>query len=126
MIHLDTSFLIRALVRASAEDAVLRLWIEKGEEIATSTLAWTEFLCGPLAPAGMDIAAELLGEPVAFGAAQTTVAAMLFNESGRRRGSLIDCMIAAVAIESGAELATGNVRDFRRLEPLGLRIADTE
>ena len=126
MIHLDTSFLIRALVRASAEDAVLRLWIEKGEEIATSTLAWTEFLCGPLPPSGMELAAELLGEPVAFGTPEATVAAMLFNESGRRRGSLIDCMIAAVAIESGAELATGNVRDFRRLEPLGLRIADTE
>jgi predicted nucleic acid-binding protein len=125
LIHLDTSFLVRALHHGSPEDAALREWIKAGEEIAASALAWTEFLIGPLSQAGIDIAAELLGEPLAFGAPESAAAAMLFNKSGRRRGSLVDCMIAAVALEAGAELATANVRDFRRLETFGLRIATT-
>jgi predicted nucleic acid-binding protein len=120
VIHLDTSFLIRALVSGSSEDKALRAWIRKAEQIATSTLAWTEFLCGPVSPDSIETVAQLLGEPLAFGAAEAAAAAMLFNQSGRRRGSLMDCMIAAVAIEAGAGLATANIRDFQRFEPLGL------
>lgn len=126
MIHLDTSFLIRALVRESPEDKALRAWIRKAAPIATSALAWSEFLCGPVSPDGIELAAELLGEPLAFGFSEATAAAMLFNQSGRRRGSLVDCMIAAVAIEAGADLATANVRDFQRFEPLGLGLVRLE
>jgi predicted nucleic acid-binding protein len=122
VIHLDTSFLIRALIPRSPEDKALRGWIREAAPIATSALAWSEFLCGPVTPDGIELAAQLLGEPVAFGATEATAAAMLFNQSGRRRGSLMDCMIAAAAIESGADLATTNVRDFQRFEVLGLRL----
>jgi predicted nucleic acid-binding protein len=52
------------------------------------------------------------------------VSARLFNESGRRRGSLIDCMIAASALCAGEPLATGNVGDFRRFSALGLKILE--
>jgi Predicted nucleic acid-binding protein, contains PIN domain len=126
VIHLDTSFLIRALVPGSPEDKALRAWIRKAAQVATSALAWSEFLCGPVSPDGIELAAQLLGEPLAFGATEATAAAMLFNQSGRRRGSLVDCMIAAVAIEAGADLATANVRDFQRFEPLGLRLVQLE
>lgn len=37
MIHLDTSFLIRALVRGSVEDNSLRAWLHAGERLAMST-----------------------------------------------------------------------------------------
>jgi predicted nucleic acid-binding protein len=126
VIHLDTSFLIRALVPGSPEDKALRAWIRKAAQVATSALTWSEFLCGPVSPDGIELAAQLLGEPLAFGATEATAAAMLFNQSGRRRGSLVDCMIAAVAIEAGADLATANVRDFQRFEPLGLRLVQLE
>jgi len=48
---------------------------------------------------------------------------MLFNRAGRRRGSLLDCMIAAIALRAGAALATANQADFRRLRAAGLRLA---
>ena len=126
VIHLDTSFLIRALVHGSPEDAALRHWMQQGEPLAIAALAWTEFLCGPVSVHAIDMAAQLLGEPVSFGAADATLAARLFNETGRRRGSLLDCMIAATAIEGDAALATSNRADFRRLESLGLRLSGIE
>lgn len=122
MIHLDTSFLIGALMRGADEDATLRAWIHDGEALGIASLAWAEFLCGPVPPEAVDVAATLLGEPLPFGTEEATLTARLFNESGRRRGSLVDCMIAATAIQNDAALATSNRADFRGLEALGLRV----
>jgi predicted nucleic acid-binding protein len=49
--------------------------------------------------------------------------AQLFNATGRRRGSLLNCLVAAAAIEAGAALATENPRDFERFESAGLTLA---
>ncbi|MGQ0702728.1 MAG: type II toxin-antitoxin system VapC family toxin [Gemmatimonadales bacterium] len=124
MILLDTSFLVRALVHRSPEDGRLRTWLREGEAIGIPSLAWAEFLCGPVSPDGIAAALELLHEPIPFGAAEAARAAHLFNASGRRRGSLVDCMIAATAMESSALLATANPADFGRFTALGLRLAD--
>jgi predicted nucleic acid-binding protein len=51
-------------------------------------------------------AAELFGEPVLFDGIDATLAAQLFNAGGRRRGTMIDSMVAAIAIRAGATLAT--------------------
>ncbi len=124
MIHLDTSFLIRALVPRSAADRALRGWILRGERLAISAIAWAEFRCGPLAHDDERFARALLGEPVSFTAEDATRAAECFTLAGRRRGTLADCMIAAVAMREGAMLATMNPADFRRLETAGLVLAD--
>ena len=123
MIQLDTSFLIRSLVPDSAESHQLRRWIEDGESIGISALAWTEFLCGPVTARVIALAEDLLGDPVPLDKREAALGAKLFNETGRRRGSLIDCMIAATALAAGDPVATSNRDDFARFEQLGLILA---
>jgi predicted nucleic acid-binding protein len=123
MTHLDTSFLVRALSAGTTEAARLQAWVREGEPLGISTPAWAEYLCGPMPQGVVDDVSSLLKEPRSFGTDEARLAAHLFNESGRRRGTLVDCMIAAIAIASDATLATSNPSDFRRLEPLGLRLA---
>ena len=123
MIHLDTSFLIRAGWRGTPEDQRLRSWVVHGEIIRLSAITWAEFLCGPVSVRAMEDAAELFGEPRALSGVDGTLAAHLFNATGRRRGSLADCMISAIAMNARASLATSNVADFQRFESLGLTLA---
>jgi len=121
MIHLDTSFLIRALVRHSGEDRRLRTWLAVGTPLSISAIAWAEFLCGPVRPGDADLAAEVLPEPVPLEASDAIMTARLFSLAGRR-GSFVDCMIAAAALRAGASLATANPTDFRRFEAAGLKL----
>ena len=123
MIHLDTSFLIRALDPGSVEDRKLRDWIGAGQPLGMSAIAWAELLCGPLDFSDMELAADIVGQRRDFTPEQAVTAARLFNESGRRRGSLVDCMIAATALADDASLATANVADFLRFGASGLELA---
>ncbi len=123
-IHLDTSFLIRALVPGSAESARLRGWLGARRPVAISAFVWGEFLCGPLAEADEAIAARIAPMHVPVGTAEVTEAARLFNHAGRRRGSFPDCIIGGTAIVSGAELATSDGGDFERLVEAGLALAE--
>lgn len=122
MIHLDTSFLILALLRDSPEDRKLREWLRAGTPLTISAIGWAEFLCGPVAAQDIEFASQIVQEQVAFEGEDATLCARLFNLSGRRRGSLTDCMIAATAMRLAAPLATSSPEDFRRLEAAGLEI----
>jgi predicted nucleic acid-binding protein len=122
VIHLDTSFLIRALVKGSAQDRQLRKFLRDGATLAMSSVSWTELLCGPVDPQQVDLARRVISEVVPYSEDDAALAAELFNSSGRRRGSLIDCMIAATALRQDAEVATSNVKDFERFESGGLRL----
>ncbi|MFQ5744597.1 MAG: type II toxin-antitoxin system VapC family toxin [Acidobacteriota bacterium] len=122
MVHLDTSFLIRALVPDSEQDVRLRGWLRAGEPLAMSAIGWAEFLCGPIEEHHLELVARFLPERVPFLDDHATLAARLFNLTGRRRGSLMDCMIAATAVRAAALLATANPRDFSRFESAGLRM----
>jgi predicted nucleic acid-binding protein len=123
VIHLDTSFLIHALVRSSRADQRLRRWLRDGDDLAISSIAWAEFLCGPVGTGEVDAASFIFQEIVPYTAADCEVTARLFNLAGRRRGTLADCMIAAVAIRAGAQLATANPNDFKRFVSESLTIA---
>jgi len=122
VIHLDTSFLIRALTRGSPEDRRLRAWLQEATTVGISAVPWAEFLCGPVDAEDVALAARIVGDPVEFTAEDSSGTARLFTLAGRRRGSLTDCMIAAVALRVGASMATTNPGDFRRFEAAGLEI----
>ncbi len=123
MIHLDTSFLITGLIPGSTQDTALRRWLEHGECLAMCTVAWTEFLCGPVTVQQINLAKVVVSVRQDLKEAHAIVAAELFNATGRRRGSLIDCMIAAAALDADAAIATMNLEDFERFKPSGLALA---
>jgi predicted nucleic acid-binding protein len=125
VIHVDTSFLIGALVRGSDEDRKIREWLHEGLPLGISTIAWAEFLCGPANEGEVQLAGRLVSDPEPFVSPDAALAARLFELAGRRRGTLADCMIAATAIRLRAALATGNVTDFKPFQKAGLRLAGT-
>ena len=90
--------------------------------MSVASVVWAEFLCGPLTPQQLATAQAFLPRPEPFIAEDAERAAVLFNTAGRKRGSLADCMIAAVCLRIGATLATSNVADFRPFAPAGLQV----
>ncbi len=123
MIHLDTNFLIQALVPSSVAEAKLQAWLRNGEDLGISSIAWSEFLCGPLTTQEVALAQVLFPAPEPFLAADAHKAAELFNATGRRSRSLADCQIAAVALRCDARIATVNASDFTPFQTHGLSLA---
>ena len=123
MIHFDTNFLIQTVVAGSAAHEKFRDWTQAHEDCNASSIAWAEFLCGPLDAPAEAIARQIFPHPEPFLPADAALSARLFNQTGRRSRSLADCMIAAVAIRCGAKLATGNTADFQPFLPHGLILA---
>lgn len=88
-----------------------------------STIAWSEFLCGPINETALSLALLVVALRPPFTEEMAAMAAQLFNGSGRRRGTMVDCMIAATAISEDARIATANPGDFHRFEAFGLSLA---
>src|ERR1700683_2495419 len=95
VVHLDTSFLIRALKADSSESALMAGMLQDGIHLGISAIAWAEFFCGPLNNTQRELSVQLVGEPETLLAEDSVLAANFFNQTGRRRGTLLDCMIAA-------------------------------
>jgi predicted nucleic acid-binding protein len=123
MIHLDTNFLIQISVAGSNAHMQFAGWATAQEVFNVSSIAWADFLCGPIDATAEALAQQVFPQPEAFLAADAVLAASLFNQTGRRSRSLADCMIAAVAIRCGAKLATLNAGDFQPLTNHGLILA---
>lgn len=122
LICLDDNFIIGALRAGSPQDQALQRWLGDEETVRTRVIAWAEFLCGPVSPDRVGLASALILEPIPLVPTDAARAAELFNATGRRRGSLADCLIAATCLRLGAQLATENVDDFRRFAPMGLQL----
>ncbi len=102
MVHLDTNFLILALQAGTREAGLLRGWLEMGEQIGVSAVAWAEFLCGPLLAEDVALARTLFPDVEPLSPADAEKGAVLFNATGRRSRTLADCLIAATAVRCGA------------------------
>jgi len=112
LIHLDSGFVIR---EDTPEGTQLNRWVARRVRLGISAIAWSEFLCGPLDETHPALIMKAVGEPEPFLAADAKLAAEFFNLSGRRRGHMADCMIAATAVRVGAALATSTPRDFQKM-----------
>ena len=123
MVHLDTNFLIEAVVVGKPAEMKVLEWMKAGENIGISSIAWSEFLCGPLPPDAERLSFLFLSAAEPFLSIDAKKAAELFNCTGRRSRSLADCQIASVALRLNARLATANAEDFRRFEEFGLVLA---
>lgn len=125
MIHVDANVLIALSVLLRPQPTEFERRLHKGESVTASAPAWFEFACGPVTEIDLDKAEEFLGGKVApLTREHADRAAVLFNITGRRRASKTDCLIAAIAITDGADLATFNRADFKRFEPFGLQLVE--
>jgi predicted nucleic acid-binding protein len=122
MIVLDTNFLIMGLVPGSAQDSRLRQWLQSGDNITVNVIVWAEFMCGPVTAEQIRLALHLFPRPEVLLPEDAARGAQLYNGTGRRRGSLADCLIAATCLRMNASIATDNVADFRLFEPMGLQV----
>lgn len=123
IVQLDTNLLTELVIPISIIGDSIDIWLSDGNQIAVSTIAWSEFCNGPLTKDARDTTVTSLnGGIVPFDQPMAEKASQLFNATGRRRGSHADCMIAATAILSDAPLATLNLKDFSRFIPFGLRL----
>src|SRR6185312_9711685 len=59
VIHFDTNFLIQAAVPGTQAHQQFRAWASSGETVSVSTIAWSEFLCGPLDPKAESLARQI-------------------------------------------------------------------
>jgi predicted nucleic acid-binding protein len=124
MIHLDTNYLIGLVVPMSEQADRVNQWLLRGESLACSAIAWTEFLNGPVQAREISLVESIVaGRIVPFDVPTAVMAAELFNQTGRRRGSRFDCRIAATAILAQAEFATQNFTDFSSFVAFGLKLA---
>ena len=122
MIHLDTNVLI-ALPRLARQRHSLTQRMARGEAVATSSLAWFEYLCGPVNDVEQQLVrAAIGGHIVEVDDAIAERAASLFNLAGRKRSLRTDSLIAAAAMLAGAELATYNAQDFAPFAAHGLTL----
>lgn len=123
IIELDSNFLVAVLNAGGSQSDMLHSWTGAGATIQISAIAWSEYLCGPLEPVMVPVARKLINRVEPFTEQDAELASALFNGTGRRSRSHVDCMIAAHAIRRDAALATLNVRDFRLFERFNLRLA---
>ena len=122
LVEFDSNFLVAVLGAGGSQSEALQRWVRAGARIQISAIAWSEYLCGPLEPALVPVARRLLSSVEPFTEEDAELASELFNRTGCRPRSHVDCMIAAHAIRRRAVLATLNIRDFRRFEKFDLRL----
>ena len=79
MIHFDTNFLIQATLGGSPANERFRNWSAAGENFSVSSIAWSEYLCGPLDATARTLALQIFPNPEPFLSADAALAASIFH-----------------------------------------------
>ena len=123
MIHLDTNILIDLSSQNSSYLPYLVALEKRGFRFSCSSITWFEFCNGPCTEEQQLVTLRFLDNNIIpFSQHQARLASQLFNQTGRRRSSRADCMIAAAAIHNNAPIATYNHKNFEKFTPHGLKI----
>jgi predicted nucleic acid-binding protein len=122
-ILLDTNALIALSDSTDSLFQYIEMALRAGAQACTCSVAWHEYVRGPLLDKDQDRALRVIESRIfSLDRRHAEVAAELFNQTGRRRGSTADCLIAANAVCHKAELLTRNLADFRPFVALGLSL----
>jgi predicted nucleic acid-binding protein len=135
LIHLDNNYLTNLLNPMTTASQNIRSWLAN-YRVGTCAIAWMEFLRGPEDEPRTKMQLALMREMLAsggispFGEKEADFAANLFNLLGRPKNDdprlRMDCLIAACAITSEAQLATDNERDFQPFVRYGLNLCQPD
>ena len=123
MILVDTTFMIDALHPGTRSNRVVSNWLLAEETVNVPALVWTELMIGDLPQPTRDELHSLFPSPEPLFAADATKAAELFVRTGKRPGTLRECLIAAVCLRVRARLATLAIQNFNHFESFGLVLA---
>lgn len=118
--HLDTDFLVKALLSTGPErETLIRLSATRCE-LEMSSIAWYEFCRGPRTPEQLARARAHLEDEgiIAFTEELAERSASIFRSLGSPRKRAADVAIACVAMERGARLLSGNLRDYSGIKGL--------
>ena len=124
MIVLDTNVLIEIMDRRSERgEEALRIVLESGEPFGITVINLHEILYG-LYKYGKPVDEVLLLPVLDFTKRDAELAAEieLKMERAGRPVRRLDAMIAAITINNGAKLFTYDLRHFKPMEALGLRL----
>ena len=92
---------VGARAGGSRESRRLQEWLASASRLQVSAPAWSEYLFGAILEGDIEITRRLLSAIDPFLQTDAELASELFNLTGRRSRSLLDCMIAAHAIRRG-------------------------
>lgn len=127
MIHFDTNLLIASVDGSHRHHSRAKKAVATGQPIATSSVAWTEFLSKPVPDIRVNALLEIMEHRVLpFSKEEAEMAARLFQLPGVNRAQRLDTMIAATAIVTDSQLATANETDFTPFLTKGLRLFSAE
>jgi predicted nucleic acid-binding protein len=97
--------------------------LAQGGRASACVIAWHEYMRGPLTMEDRERALGVIeSRIIPLDRPCAEFGAQLYNQTGRRRGSTADCLIASVAIRHNFELVTWNHEDFERFVPMGLSL----
>ena len=121
-VHLDTDFLIHALVEAGVPRRRLIELAESDEVIEMSAIAWYEFSRGPRTPEQLAVARAFFAENgvIPFSEQLAAAAGEAFRRLGSPRRRAADVAIGVSAAMRGATLLSLNARDFAGIPGLSV------